>query len=169
MNEHWLEPDWDPYLSIQNISINYLLKKDIKLILLDVDNTLLPRRELIIDQSVITWLTEAKKYLKLHLISNNPSKSRIMSIANQIKVSFTYGASKPRRKKVQEVISKFDFNTSNIAIVGDRIFTDVLVGNRLGLYTILVKPIKSDGRTSKNNYSQEIERYLSKIFGAFNK
>ena len=28
-----------------------------------------------------------------------------------------------------------------MALIGDRLFTDVLAGNRLGLYTVLVRPI----------------------------
>ena len=30
-----------------------------------------------------------------------------------------------------------------LAIIGDRIFTDILAGNRFGIYTILVKPTNS--------------------------
>ena len=32
---------------------------------------------------------------------------------------------------------------SNTAVIGDQIFTDILGGNILGLYTILVDPISS--------------------------
>ena len=37
------------------------------------------------------------------------------------------------------------YKNNNIAIIGDRIFTDILVGNRLGLYTILIKPLGPNG------------------------
>ena len=162
----WLRPQWESNLTIQNIPISYLINQQIKVLLLDVDNTLLPRNELILCASVRTWLLEAKKHLKLHLISNNPSRSRIKNIAQQLQVNFTCRAAKPRKSKVLEVIEKFDCKRSNIAIIGDRIFTDIWAGNRLGLYTILVKPIKFDGTSFKENYYQEAEKYLSKLLGA---
>ncbi len=37
----------------------------------------------------------------------------------------------------------------NTAIIGDQIFTDVLGGKRLGLYTILVRPLGEDHWTTR--------------------
>tara|TARA_Y100001968_G_scaffold53903_2_gene44981 strand:- start:1138 stop:1647 length:510 start_codon:yes stop_codon:yes gene_type:complete len=166
MINNWLKPKWDSNVCIQNIPIEYLLQNNIKLLLLDVDNTLLPRSEISLNQSVYNWLIEAKKHIKLHLISNNPSRKRIGSIARPLQISFTYLAGKPRRGKALEAINKFNYKRSNIAIIGDRLFTDIYVGNRLGLYTILVKPINSDGTTDQKNYFQKIEKALSKVLGA---
>tara|TARA_Y100001968_G_scaffold304257_1_gene319130 strand:+ start:503 stop:1006 length:504 start_codon:yes stop_codon:yes gene_type:complete len=166
MKSSWLKPKWQANTCIRNIPIDYLIEQEIKVLLLDVDNTLLPRHERELNKSVVNWLVEASHLLKIHLISNNPSKNRIKRIAEQFSVGFTCRAAKPRRKKVVQVIDSYECKRSNIAIVGDRIFTDILVGNRLGLYTILVKPIKSDGTTNHNSCYQDIEICLSKLIGA---
>ncbi|HHW74588.1 MAG TPA: HAD hydrolase-like protein, partial [Firmicutes bacterium] len=50
-------------------------------------------------------------------------------------------AVKPRRRAFRKALQILDLTASETAVVGDQIFTDVLGGNRLGLYTILVTPI----------------------------
>ncbi len=55
------------------------------------------------------------------------------------------------------------YSSYEIAIIGDRIFTDILVGNRLGMYTILVDSVDLYGKRSEKNNLQLIERYLAKI------
>ncbi len=55
------------------------------------------------------------------------------------------------------------YSSHEIAIIGDRIFTDILVGNRLGMYTILVDSVDLYGKRSEKNHLQLIERYLAKI------
>ena len=48
-------------------------------------------------------------------------------------------------------------------MIGDKVFTDILVGNRLGMYTILVDSVDSYGKRIERNNFQTIERYLARI------
>tara|TARA_Y100001968_G_scaffold325948_1_gene368092 strand:- start:627 stop:1136 length:510 start_codon:yes stop_codon:yes gene_type:complete len=166
MGKSLLVPKWEANKTINNIPIDLLKDKGIKVILLDVDNTLLPRRSTLLSSSILNWLIEAKKHFKLYLISNNPSKKRIKNVADQVDIGFTFSASKPRRSKVLKVINTFDCDIKDIAIIGDRIFTDIWSGNRLNLYTILVRAVKADGTEFKRNYYQRAEKFLSKLLGA---
>ena len=163
MKRKLLIPDWETGITIHEIPINDLLNRNIKAILLDVDGTLLPRDEIKLSTSVKDWIIEAKKELLIYLLSNNPSKTRIATIANELNIDFIYAALKPSLKATRKVIKKFKLKNSNIAILGDRIFTDILVGNRLGIYTILVNPVNKSGKKSKNSKLQRIERYISKF------
>ena len=77
--------------------------------------------------------------------SATTSKPRIAAVADQLGLSFTSGAGKPRRGALRRVIQELDLPNDQIAMVGDRLFTDVLCGNRLGLYTV---PVGLCGRTA---------------------
>ncbi len=165
MKRNLFKPTEETNLTIQNLRIEDLLNKSIRVLLLDVDGTLLPRSESKLHQSVKEWIIEAKKYLPIHLLSNNPSKKRIELIANELDLDFTHKAYKPRTKNTLKVVKRFDCDFSNIAIIGDRIFTDIIIGNRLGFHTILVCPVDKNGLSSSNNYIQQIEKYLLKILG----
>ena len=166
MQENWLKPDWQPGLSISSLPIKHLLEKGIKSLVLDVDGTLLPRNEISVHSSVLTWIKEAQHYFNLHLLSNNPSRDRINLISNTLDVAFTYKAAKPSRRALQKVVIKLQNEPNKIAIIGDRLFTDIIAGNRLGLYTILVKPLGANGITCKHNRTQRIEQKIVSFFGA---
>ncbi len=166
MGQHWLEPNWEPSLSLPNLPIKHFLDRGIKALILDVDKTLLHGKCVIVHNSVKSWVREANQQLELYLLSNNPSKSRIGSVANQLGLRFRCGASKPRRKAIKKVMNEMQFMPEEIAMIGDRVFTDVLVGNRLGLYTVLVHPIGPDGKPCTHNNLQNLERALSIKLGA---
>ena len=51
-------------------------------------------------------------------------------------------------------------------MVGDRLFTDVLAGNRLGMFTILVEPIVAPGVAVRSYPVRSIEVLLSQFMGA---
>ena len=160
----WLKPNWEPGLSLPNIPLDYLIAKGIKGLILDVDGTLLHREENKLHQSVVEWTQEAKELLSLHLVSNHPSKKRIGSIANELGVDYKFRAGKPRRKYMKVALDNFNMKSNEIAILGDRIFTDVLVGNRLGMFTVLVKPIDINGDNTFKNTLQRTEKFLANVF-----
>ncbi len=169
MKKNWLEPDLELGLTIQQLSIQHLLDRGIKTVLLDVDGTLLPRHEITLHNSVKVWVENAKAALDLHLLSNNPSKARIENISKQLNISFTYNAAKPTSKSLRRALSNFQQDPKSSAIVGDRLFTDILVGNRVGLYTVLVQPLGPNGKTSPNKKTQQLEKSIAAFFGARNK
>jgi predicted HAD superfamily phosphohydrolase YqeG len=53
-----------------------------------------------------------------------------------------------------------------VALVGDRLFTDVLAGNRLGLYTVLVKPVNRAGQPCERDRLQNFELLLARWVGS---
>ena len=78
-------------------------------------------------------------------------------------MEFTSSGGKPRKGKLNKVVERIPYASSKIAIIGDRVFTDVLVGNRLGMYTILVDSVDYNGKRLERNNFQSLERYIAKI------
>ena len=87
-------------------------------------------------------------------------------MAEQLGVSFTCAARKPHRAALRRVVAELDLPPQRIAMLGDRVFTDVLCGNRLGLYTVLVRPVREDGTPCSNDLVQRLESGLARVMGA---
>ena len=156
-----LKVNWDSDLPIYKISQSELKKKGIDSLLLEVDGTLLNRKSNMIPNAVKNWIIESKKLFSLYLISNNPSKKRIAKIAKELNLRYKYNASKPRKKVTLSVINEIGSEPKNIAIIGDRIFTDIIVGNRCNIKTILVKRLNRDGLPIRFNLTLIIEKLIS--------
>ena len=156
-----IKVSWDSNLPIYAVSQSELKKKGINCLLLDVDGTLINRKSSTIPKTVKNWIRESKNLFSLYLISNNPSKKRIAKIAKELNLMYKYNASKPRKKVTLSVIKEIGCNQQNIAIIGDRIFTDIIVGNRCSIKTILVKRLNRDGLPIKFNLTLTIEKLIS--------
>ena len=156
-----LKVNWDSNLPIYAISQYELQRKGIHSLLLDVDGTLVNRKSNMIPKAVKNWIIESKKLFSLYLISNNPSKKRIAKLAEELNLRYKYNASKPRKKLTLSAIEEIGREPKNIAIIGDRIFTDIIVGNRCDVKTILVKRLNRDGLPIKFNLTLTIEKLIS--------
>ncbi len=158
-----LKPKYKLNNSINFLPLNDLLNKQISAIILDVDGTLISGKDIAISSNIKEWVIKAKEHFYIYLLSNNPSKKRIKQIAEQLDLDYSYAASKPRRKTIENVLKRIKHKPETIAIIGDRIFTDILVGNRLSLYTILVDSVDSNGNKYERNFFQSIERKIASL------
>ena len=61
------------------------------------------------------------------------------------------------------VIKEIGIKPENIAIIGDRIFTEIIVGNRCNIKTILVKRLNRNGLPIKFNLTLTIEKLISHL------
>ena len=156
-----VEPYLDTKLPIYQITLSKLQKEGIDCLLIDVDGTLINRKSTNIPKAVKDWIYESKKFFSLYLISNNPSEKRISKIAKDLEVRYKFNALKPRKNVTLDVISEIKCDSKNIAIIGDRIFTDIIVGNRCNIKTILVKRLGKDGLPIKFNLTLLIEKLIT--------
>lgn len=163
-----LTPDWTPNTTLAHLPLGALLERPlpIRALVLDVDRTLLPHRSTELPASAEQWLRHAASQLPLHLLSNNPSRRRIGRVAEQLGVPFTTAAGKPRRSALRRVLAELGLPPAQVALVGDRIFTDVLAGNRLGLFTVLVRPIDANGDPCPHDQIQTLELRMARWLGA---
>jgi HAD superfamily phosphatase (TIGR01668 family) len=160
-----LTPDWLATTTIAHLPLEHLLDHGIRALVLDVDRTLLPRRQSAVPPAAEQWLRHALAQLPIHLLSNNPSRQRIGTVADRLGLPYTTAAGKPRRSALRRVLNELGLPPSQVALVGDRVFTDVLAGNRLGLFTVLVKPIDPDGEPCRHDRLQNLELRMARWMG----
>ncbi len=161
-----LTPDWLPGTTLAHLPLQELLDRDIRALVLDVDRTLLPSRQATLPPQAEQWLRHARERVPLHLLSNNPSRRRIGAVAEVIGLPYTTSAGKPRRAALRRVLQDLELPPAQVALVGDRLFTDVLVGNRMGLFTVLVKPIDPDGEPCRQDRLQNLELRMARWVGS---
>ncbi|MFM7713854.1 MAG: YqeG family HAD IIIA-type phosphatase, partial [Microcystis sp.] len=126
---------------ILGLTLEILSQHRIKGLILDVDDTLVPLQETTVSDDLQRWVDSLRLYLPIWLVSNNLSENRIGAIADNLQLPYLLGAVKPSRRKLRQAMAAMGLPPQQIAMVGDRLFTDVLAGNRLGMFTILVKPM----------------------------
>jgi len=148
-----LQPNLVLGSTIFDLTPQALREHKINGLILDVDETLVPFRQKETSLELQQWIKEIKADIPIWLVSNNMSYSRIDNIANSIDLPFISAAKKPSLPPEQ------------IAMVGDRLFTDVLAGNRTGMFTILVEPMVDPLVAVRSHPIRDFEIWLSGLLG----
>ena len=135
---------------IYEVSGEALARRGIKLRLADLDNTLVPYGVPLPDQRLENWRDELHAYgVTLFILSNNRHESRPRIFAEGLDVPYIGHAGKPWKKSFVKAMEQMRVTPEQTAIIGDQIFTDVLGGNRAGVSTILVEPIRLAGNPGR--------------------
>jgi hypothetical protein len=160
-----LQPDLILGNTIVNLTPEILKIYEIQGLILDVDETLVPLREKEVSPELKDWVEQIRQIANIWLVSNNLSQNRIGNIGKSLDLPYITGARKPSRRRLREVALEMNLPIHRVAMVGDRLFTDVLAGNRLGMFTILVEPM-IDPRVAARSYPiRHFEVWLSSKLG----
>ncbi len=128
---------------VEEITADLLNENKIKALILDVDNTLIDINKKL-SKSIVEWSNSLRGHgFKLYILSNTNSKEKVGSVAKKLGIPYMNLAKKPFKSGFLKVSKILKENPENMAVVGDQIFTDVIGGNRCGMFTILVDPISS--------------------------
>lgn len=146
---------------VVDIGIDILKEKNIKGLLLDIDNTLARTHDPNPFDGIDNWVFLMKNNnIKMVLISNN-KEPRVKAFAEIFGLEYIYSSRKPLKKNILKGCRMLNFNKENIAIVGDQIFTDILGGNLSKIKSFLVL---TEHQNAETNYFFVIKRKLEKIF-----
>lgn len=160
-----LRPDLILGGSILSLTPELVKQHHLKGLVLDVDETLVPMRVAQASTELMDWVEDIKKVAKLWLVSNNLSETRIGSIAHSLNVPYISGAAKPSRRKLRQAVAAMNLPVQQVGMVGDRLFTDVLAGNRLGMFTILVDPMVEPGVAVRSYPVRNFEVWITQALG----
>jgi len=161
-----LQPDLILHGPILNLTPDIIQQYGLKGLILDVDDTLVPITANSVSPELERWVMEIRQYAALWLVSNNLSQPRISSIAKSLNLPYYLGAAKPSRRKIRAALRQMNLSANQVAMVGDRLFTDVVAGNRLGMFTILVEPMVHEGTVLRGYSIRNLEVWISEILGA---
>lgn len=127
--------------SVHDLNTAALAEKGISAIIIDIDNTLVSWDTKEPDEKVNRFVCRlVEEGFRICILSNN-SKKRVEEFNRCLNLPAIHKAIKPSRNAFIRAMKLMDATAENTAVIGDQIFTDVLGGNRMGLYTVLVAPI----------------------------
>jgi hypothetical protein len=127
---------------VTDITLEELRKAGVENVLLDLDNTLVGWQRSDVSDAVRAWLEEMKDAgLKLCLVSNTRHGNRLVALSKELGIPYVRRAWKPRKQGFLNAMRDLGADPAKTIMIGDQLFTDVLGGNRVGVYTIMVKPM----------------------------
>ncbi|MFE1747687.1 YqeG family HAD IIIA-type phosphatase [Coleofasciculus sp. H7-2] len=160
-----LQPDLILGRPVVSLTPDLLQQYHLKGLVLDVDDTLVPLKAAEASEELVQWVKQIRQVATLWLVSNNLSENRISGIARSLNLPYITSAAKPSRRKLRQAVTAMNLPVEQVAMVGDRLFTDVLAGNRLGMFTILVEPMVDPALAVRSYPVRTFEVWVSQALG----
>lgn len=157
--------------SIYSIDYEYLKNAGIKIILFDLDNTIVPINQTEPTKKIKDLFEDLKQMGLKPVIFSNNGKKRIEPFKEGLHVDAAYHSTKPLKRKYKKILNVYNVKPYEVAAVGDQLMTDIFGANRMGFTSILVNQIgTSDFKWTKLNRILEsmIINYYTKM-GVFKK
>lgn len=140
---------------VYEITPEFLAGQGIKLLLMDLDNTLAPYSTDEASPELKSWIDSMKAAgIEPFLFSNNKG-DRPEIFSKQLCVDFVKLAHKPKQAVLRQVLAQKGADVKTVCIIGDQIYTDVLCGALAGAYTIVVRPISLKNPLHALRYAAE--------------
>ena len=138
------------YPSITAIRPRALAEKGVRLVLADLDNTLVPYRVTQPPPELLAWKEElGSAGIGLFLLSNSRKPDRARLFAEKLDIPYLGHAGKPKRRGYLQAMERMGCTPKQTVMVGDQIFTDTLGANNAGVTPLLVRPIRLAGNPGR--------------------
>ena len=123
--------------SIYTINYEKLKENGIKCILFDLDNTCVPYVDRVPTKKLKNHFDKLEDMgFKVIIFSNSP-KERLKPFKKELNVDCCPKAGKPKKTKFLKVLKTYNYDLSEVSIIGDQLITDIYGGKM----TILVNPM----------------------------
>ena len=164
------QPGWLNYFrpnifvnSIKDINISNFRQQGFRMVICDLDNTLVPHFTKIPTQQAIEFVKNIQAQGLLFIVVSNNTKKRVTEFCKILQPDdFVYNAKKPLTNKVKKIISKYHMSNEDIIFIGDQVVTDVWVSNRLQCKSILTLPIVSSAKEKNGWLLKLLNNYIYK-------
>ena len=126
---------------VEDVDIDGLVSAGVRLVLVDRDNTCVPRDSRTAPESVVAWFSRAREAgLRLCLVSNNIHSTQLAATAAELGCDVITHAFKPSPHALLLALRRYGVSRRECVMIGDQVFTDVIAGSLARIPTILVHP-----------------------------
>ncbi len=142
---------------VGDIEEGFFKKHNIKFAILDIDNTLVPYTVKAPTKTAMDFLRRLEAEGVTYGFLSNNNQGRVEKFNNNINVTYVAQGKKPLLFGIKRIMEIMGANRENTVMIGDQVFTDVWVGKRAGILTLLVEPIEE-----KENFFFKFKRNMEK-------
>ena len=142
--------------AFSDVDPEFLKKQKITALLCDIDNTLSPYEDAVPSEAVRGWVREMQTAgISLALISNN-TPERVETYNAPLGLVAYADAKKPSKKRYLDAMAALGVDRKSCAVLGDQLLTDAWSAKRLGIFSVIVKPIR-DKKTLFFRFKRALE------------
>ena len=146
--------------SVDLIDVDELRELGIRCVLVDRDNTLVPRDTKVAPPEVMAWLGRLRAAgITVCMVSNNFHTKEVCASAEQIGCAVVHHAMKPAPVAICVAMHLTGVPAEQTVMVGDQLYTDMIAGNLAGVRTILVRP-----QSMEDLWYTQIFRKVERLF-----
>ena len=150
-----------------DVTVESLKKHGIKVVFVDLDNTLISWNNPDGTPEMRQWLHDLQDAgIPVVVVSNNKYE-RVKRAVEKFGIEFEAFALKPFTFGINRALKRFDVQPYEVIMIGDQLMTDIRAAKRAGLKSVLVKPLlKTDSINTQINRWRE-RRTMKKIIAKY--
>lgn len=136
---------------ITDITPDALRSMGVRAVGIDLDNTTVYDFRLKFLRGVPAWITHMKQEGFLVCIVTNTFTLRAAIIGRRLHIPYFAMSDKPKTKNIIKAAEKAGVDISEFAMIGDRLFADVLAANDAGAVSIKTEPFRNEKFMRRKN------------------
>ena len=150
--------------NVCKIDFDKLYESGIRVLLVDLDNTLIPYDVDLPNDEIKALFLRLKAIGFSSVIISNNRKSRVEPCSNVLGIDYVSSAKKPLKSGFKKALKKLQETPSpnQVFVIGDQLMTDVFGAKRLGYSVGLVEPIKVRSEKWYTKFNRSLERQMLK-------
>lgn len=130
---------------IEDFEITKILEKNYKIIIFDLNNTVIDYYTDIIPNDTKEYILKLIELgIKVYIVSNSFDNKMIKNVASKLNINYINKAFKPLPFNIKKVLKKENIKNNNALVIGDHLVTDILVANLCKLDSALVLPLNNN-------------------------
>ena len=138
------------YARITALDPAALARQGVRLVLADLDNTLVPYKATEPPPELLAWKRALEgEGITLYLLSNSRKPGRAQQFAEKLGIPCQGHSGKPKKAGDLRAMARMGCTSEQAIMVGDQIFTDTLGANNAGIAPLLVQPIRLAGNPGR--------------------
>lgn len=149
--------------TVYDIDYSKLYAEGRRIILIDLDNTLIPYDIYLPQEMHFEYFKKLKDIGFTVIIVSNNKKERVKKFADAVGCLYVYSATKPLKRGYRKALKLVKYNYKREVIsIGDQLMTDILGSKKMGIDSILVKAIKKKSEKWYTRFNRIMEKRVLK-------